>query len=78
MRKPMRLTWRTARGRAPRFREAYYRSYERQNRKNSFDCLIVSGSGLARSIHRPHQQRQIARRRLDQQFLVHIPNAPNV
>ena len=78
MRKPMRLPWRIARGRVPRLREACYRFYERQNRENSFDCLIVSGSGLARSIHRPHQQRQIARRRLDQQFLVHIPDASDV
>src|SRR5262249_48577081 len=38
----------------------------------------MSSSGLTRSIHRPHQQRQIARRRLDQQFLVHIPDTPDV
>src|SRR5262249_56228483 len=37
----------------------------------------MSSSGLTRSIHRPHQQRQIARRRLGQQFLVHIPDAPD-
>ena len=74
----MLLTWRITRDRARRLREACYRSYERQNRENSFDCLIVSRSRLARSIHRPHQESQIARRRLDQHFLVYIPDAPNV
>src|SRR5215831_1925026 len=38
----------------------------------------MSSSGLTRSIHRPHQQRQLARRRLDQLFLVHIPDTLDV
>ena len=35
----------------------------------------MSGSGLARSIQRPHQERQIACRRLDEELLVNVLGA---
>jgi hypothetical protein len=61
--RPVRLI---ARGRTPWLQDACYGFYKRWNRKNSFDRLFMSGSGLARSIYRSHQQCQIARRRLDE------------
>src|SRR3982751_716808 len=60
------------------FRDALHGFTERQNRKNSFDYLIMRGLGLACSVHGPQQQRQIACRRLDEQFLVDITNAPDI
>ena len=38
----------------------------------------MSGSGLAGSVQRPHEQRQIARRGLQEQFLVDILEAPDI
>src|SRR5437868_11495070 len=45
--------------------EALNNFYERQKRKNSFHNSIMCTSRLARSVHRPHEQRQIARRSLN-------------
>src|SRR3954469_1883166 len=60
------------------FQGAFQGLNERQNRKNSFDCLIMSGSGLACSVHGPHQQGEVACRRLHEQFLMHILDATDV
>lgn len=51
---------------------------EGQKRQNSFDGLIVGRSGLASSVQGSHEQREIARRRLDEQFLVDIPDASDI
>src|SRR5207237_10662612 len=75
---PIHLAPQVAKIQVPWLRDARYGVYERQNRENCCDCLIMSGSGLTRSVNRPHQQRQIACRRLDQQFLVHISHASDV
>ena len=58
--------------------EAFYGVHKGQKRKNSFDYAIMCGPGLARSVERPQEQREIARRRLDEQFLVNIPEAPDI
>src|SRR5215467_12674749 len=41
--------------------------------RNHFDCLIMSGSRLTRSIHRPHLQRQIAPTAWISSFLCTFP-----
>jgi hypothetical protein len=46
--------------------------YERQNRENSFHRPVMSGSGLARSEGGPHQKREIASRRLNEELFVDI------
>ena len=58
--------------------EAFYGVHKGQKRENSVDNAIMCGPGLARSIRDQQEQRQIARRRLDEQFLVNIPEAPNI
>ena len=52
--------------------EGFYSSHKSQNRKNSSAQDIVCGSGLTNSVNGAHQQREIACRSLDQQFLVDI------
>src|ERR1700681_5037378 len=61
--------WVAARGEYP---------MEQQNCKNKLAPAVMSCSGLARSVKSPHQERQIARRRLNQQFLVHVVAASHV
>src|SRR5215813_124195 len=46
--------------------------------RNHFDCLIMSGSRLTRSIHRPHLQRQIAPTAWISSFLCTFPIPPDV
>jgi len=57
---------------------AFYGVHKGKKCKNSIDNAIMCGPGLARSMERPQEQRQIARRRLKQQFLVDIPESPNI
>jgi len=52
---------------------------EGQNGENSCDELLMSGSGLARSIEGSHQQREITRRGPGGAgFFVDIPDAANI
>src|SRR5450755_2479928 len=68
----VRIAWR---------REAFYGPHKGQNdknSKNSFASAIMSGSGLACSIVEAQQQREVARRGLEQQLFVDIPNTANI
>ena len=56
----------------------FYGAHKGQDGKNSFDKLLMSGSGLARSIKRSHQQREITRRGLEEQLFVNIRDAANI
>ena len=62
----------------PGRREALYGIHKGQKCENGFDDVVMRRSGLARSIEGTQEQRQIARRRLQQQFLVDIPAAPDI
>ena len=58
--------------------ESFHGLYERQNRKNSFYHPVMSRSGLTGSVQRPHQERQITSRRLQQELLVHVLETPDI
>lgn len=49
-----------------------------QNRENEFALAVMSRFALARSIQSPHQECQIARGGLNQQFLVRVVAASHV
>jgi hypothetical protein len=51
MREPLRLMLQITGVRPPCFPDGFQDPNERQNRKNSFDGLIMGCSGLARSIY---------------------------
>jgi hypothetical protein len=55
-----------------RLRTSFRGFQEGQNRKNSFDYPAMGGSWLAGSVQRPHEQRQVVRRGLQEQLLVDI------
>src|SRR5450432_1283484 len=59
-------------------KEAFNGLYDSQNRQNGRDSPVVSSSGLARAIHRSHQESEIARGSLNQEFLVHVLKASHI
>src|SRR5215469_16156049 len=46
--------------------------HDSQNRQNSFESGVVGRSWLAGAIRRPHQEREVARSRLNEKLLVHV------
>src|ERR1700719_4603693 len=60
------------------FAERFEHRMEQQNRKNKLPRAVMSRSGLARSVATPHQERQIARGSLNQQFLLRVVAASHV
>src|SRR5437870_2230621 len=55
--------------------EAFHRFYDSQNPQNGLGSPVMSRSGLARAIRRPHQEREIACGGLNQELLVHVLKA---
>src|SRR5579862_7294248 len=56
----------------PGWKMVFDSPYDSQNRQNSVDNCVVSRSGLARAIHRPHQEREVASSGLNQKLPVHV------
>src|ERR1700682_3456920 len=49
-----------------------------QNRQNGVNNPVMSSSGLARAVRRPHQKSEVASGRLNQKLLVHVFLASHV